>query len=114
MAQHSLAHDARETVEAQIAELRDQLHSISRSLHDRGFDIEHLRDEARDVVSGAAKNARRAAHFAQDEVKAVAKVARKNPAGASTALTLAAAIGFGIGYALCQIQNEDRRNHHWW
>lgn len=113
MAQDNFADEVRETIEEQIADLRGQLHSISRSLHDHGFDLEHLRDEAQDLVSGAAKNARKAANYAQSEAKAVARVARKNPAGASTALTLAAAIGFGIGYAVCQMQHENH-NNRWW
>lgn len=114
MAQHHIAEEAREAVEEQIGQLRDQLHAITRSLHDHGIGIEEFREEARELADGAAKNAQRAADFAQGEVKAVARVARRNPAGVSTALTLAAAIGFGIGYAVCQLQHENAHSQRWW
>lgn len=114
MAQHHIAEDAREAVEEQIEQLRNQLHAVTQSLHDHGIGIEEFREEARELAEGAAKNAQRAADFAQGEVKAVARAARRNPAGASTALTLAVAIGFGIGYAVCQLQHENAHNRHWW
>lgn len=114
MAQHNIAEDAREAVEDQIGQLRDQLHAITQSLHDHGIGIEEFREEARELADGTARNVRRAADFAQDEAKAVARVARRNPAGAGTALMLAAAIGFGVGYAVCQLQYENAHSRHWW
>ncbi|WP_196259444.1 hypothetical protein [Pelagibacterium limicola] len=113
MAQEHFAHDARQAIEAQIAELRGQIHSISRSLKGNGLDVDHLRKDAKGLFGGATKNVQRVTHYAQDEAKAVAKVARKNPTGATTALTLAAAIGIGIGYALSQMHHETHQKH-WW
>jgi hypothetical protein len=113
MAQHHITEDVRSAVEDQIDHLRSQLSGIQRTLRDHGLGADDLRDEAGSIAGGAAKNARRAAHYAQDEVKAVTRVARKNPAGAGTALTLAAAVGFGIGYAVCQMQHENHRSQ-WW
>lgn len=114
MAQDNFADEAREAIENQIGELRAQMQSLTKSLKDNGFDLDHLRDEASDMVSGATKNLRKATEYAQDEAKAVARVARKNPAGVSTALTLAVGLGFAFGYALCQIQHESHHTRRWW
>lgn len=114
MAQESFADEAREAIETQIGELRVQMQALTKSLKDNGFDLEQLRDDAGNLVGGATKNLRKASEYAQDEAKAVARVARKNPAGVSTALTLAVGLGFAFGYALCQIQHESHHNRRWW
>lgn len=108
-----LTEEVRNASEEQIADLRGQLASITRSMREHGFDLGHLRDEAHELVDGAAKNARRAAGYAQSEAKAIARVARKNPAGATTVITLAAALGFVAGFVACQIQHEND-HRHWW
>lgn len=111
MASNSLTDEMHDAMNKQLRELRSQIAHINKSLSDHGFDIEDVRDEAGNLIHGAAKNAQRAARHVQDEAFVVAKAARKAPMATTTALSLAGLIGFGLGYLVSQSHHEQR--HRW-
>lgn len=112
MADDRLQDNIEQAFEKQIGELRAQIDQITKSLSDNGFDLESLKDDAEDVLHGAAKTAQRAVRHAQEEATAMVNVAREAPTATGTVLTLAGAIGFGLGYLFC-LSQVDQRKRFW-
>lgn len=96
MADMTSSRDVRDTLEAQITELRKEMERISRSLQegasDAVSDARHTLEGARARVNGAARTAGRQAHVVSD-------VIGENPGTAAAVLSSAGVMGILIGLA---------------
>ncbi|WP_127143329.1 hypothetical protein [Pelagibacterium montanilacus] len=105
--------DIRNTLETQVEDLRKQLKHITSTLSEQGLNLDELREGAEEGLHGVGRSAQRAVRHAQDEAEAVFDVARKAPAATTTALTIAGALGFLVGYLVATSQHEDSKHHPW-
>lgn len=104
------AHNAQAALEAQIAELREELDGISKNMRSRGYDwAGQASDVAGELATTARRQALSAARTARHEANIVAETVREHPVSASAALTTVAAIGFAIGYMLAATTTEKKR-----
>jgi hypothetical protein len=78
-------------LENQIAALRKQLASISKSLSDKGYEIV---DDGNSAFETVKKNGQKAARFVGDEAQFVAEKARENPI--ATVAIISAVAGLGL------------------
>jgi ElaB/YqjD/DUF883 family membrane-anchored ribosome-binding protein len=78
-------------LENQIAALRKQLASISKSLSDKGYEIA---DDGNSAFETVKKNGQKAARFVGDEAQLVAEKARENPI--ATVAIISAVAGLGL------------------
>jgi ElaB/YqjD/DUF883 family membrane-anchored ribosome-binding protein len=81
-------------LENQIAALRKQLSTISKSLSDRGYD---LLDDGGSAYEAMKKNSQKAARFVGDEAQFVAEKARENPLATVAIISAVAGIGLLAG-----------------
>lgn len=98
-----------DTVENQIAELRAQISSLSKSVSARAGT---LSDDASEFVDEARGRVQRAAQTAAQTVKSqgqnVVEAVRENPGTATSLLTVVGALGFALGYCVANAAAEQK------
>lgn len=98
-----------ETVENQIAELRAQIASLSKSVSARAG---VLSDDASEFVDEARGRVQRVAHNAAQTVRAqghnVVEAVRENPGTATSLLTVVGALGFALGYCVANAAQDQK------
>lgn len=98
-----------DTVENQIAELRAQISSLSKSVSARAGT---LSDDASELMDEARGRAQRMAHTAAQTVKAqghnVVEAVKENPGTATSLLTVVGALGFALGYCVANAAAEQK------
>lgn len=98
-----------DTVENQIAELRTQIASLSKSVSARAGT---LSDDASEFVDEARGRVQRVAHNAAQTVKAqghnVVEAVRENPGTATSLLTVVGALGFALGYCVANAAQDQK------
>jgi ElaB/YqjD/DUF883 family membrane-anchored ribosome-binding protein len=98
-----------DTVENQIAELRSQISSLSKSVTERAG---VLSEDASDFVDEARGKVQRVAQSAAQTVKAqgqnVVEAVKENPGTATSLLTVVGALGFALGYFVATAAQEQK------
>ena len=98
-----------DTVENQIAELRSQISSLSKSVSARAGT---LSNDASEFVDEASGRLQRAAQVAAQTVKVqghnVVEAVKENPGTATSVLTVVGALGFALGYFVATAANEQK------
>ncbi|KAA3514467.1 MULTISPECIES: hypothetical protein [Agrobacterium] len=98
-----------DTVENQIAELRSQISSLSKSVSARAGT---LSNDASEFVDEASGRLQRAAQTAAQTVKVqghnVVEAVKENPGTATSVLTVVGALGFALGYFVATAANEQK------
>ncbi len=98
-----------DTVENQIAELRSQIASLSKSVSARAGT---LSNDASEFVDEARGRVQRVAQTAAQTVKAqghnVVEAARENPGTATSLLTVVGALGFALGYFVANAAHDQK------
>ncbi|WOC14955.1 hypothetical protein [Pseudochrobactrum sp. MP213Fo] len=92
------ADDARKAMEEQIAELRGQIDTMSKSLKERG---EEAAEEARTKLH-------RATSTIKEQGQATVSAIRENPGTATTILSSAGIAGFVLGFLVASCWNDNR------
>ena len=92
------ADNARQAMEEQIAELRQQIDMMSQSLKRRS---EETAEEARTRLSSAASTIR-------EQGQATVSAIRENPGTATTILSTAGILGFVLGFLVASCRNDTR------
>lgn len=92
------ADNARQAMEEQIAELRQQIDTMSKSLKQRS---EEAAEEARSHLS-------RAASTIKEQGQATVSAIRENPGTATTILSTAGIVGFVLGFLVASCRNDSR------
>lgn len=90
------ADNARQAMEEQIAELRQQIDMMSQSLKRRS---EETAEEARTRLSSAASTIR-------EQGQATVSAIRENPGTATTILSTAGILGFVLGFLVASCRND--------
>jgi ElaB/YqjD/DUF883 family membrane-anchored ribosome-binding protein len=107
--------DLRKELEKQIADLREEVTSLSATLAERGQEFyERVSEGAGEVYEGASRRARSAARQARNQAYAVSEVIKENPGTAATVLSSAGIIGFLLGLAVGQAMSTPPRSHSRW
>jgi ElaB/YqjD/DUF883 family membrane-anchored ribosome-binding protein len=107
--------DLRKDLEKQIADLRDEVSSLSKTLSERGQEFyDSLSEGAGEVYEGASRRARGAARQARNQAYAVSEAIRENPGTAATVLSSAGILGFLIGLAVGQAMSSSQQPRHRW
>lgn len=97
-------------LEAQLAELRQEIDSISKGLKARGIDLaEQLGETTDDFASTARRNAQSVVRQVQHEASVVADAVREHPVSTSAAISAIVALGFAVGYMLAATADEKKR-----
>ncbi len=86
-----------DTIENQIAELRTQIASLSKSFSARA---EGVGEDASEFLDEARGRVRKVAHDVRAQGQNVVEAVKENPGTATSLLTVVAALGFAIGYAV--------------
>lgn len=95
--------EIRKEFEAQIAELKDEIARIGKSVSARGEAIyDDIAEGASDAYDTASRQARRAARKMRRQAHAVSDVMKENPGTAATVLSSAGLLGFLIGIVVGQ------------
>ncbi|MBB3947105.1 ElaB/YqjD/DUF883 family membrane-anchored ribosome-binding protein [Rhizobium skierniewicense] len=98
-----------DTVENQIAELRSQISSLSKSVSARAG---VLSEEASEFADEARGRVQRVAQSAAQTVKAqsqnVVEAVKENPGTATSLLTVVGALGFALGYFVATAAQEQK------
>lgn len=104
-----------DTVENQIAELRSQISSLSKSVSARAGVYS---GEASELVDEARGRVQRVAHNAAQTVKAqghnVVEAVRENPGTATSLLTVVGALGFALGYCVANATQDQKSSIYRW
>ncbi|RDE08926.1 hypothetical protein [Pelagibacterium lacus] len=98
MADFGITDGIGKSLDHQVRDLRKQIDQVSKSLARHGVDFNDLADDAEDLWRGARKNAHRAAKHMRHDADVLGRAMEKAPAGVGTVLTVAALVGFGLGY----------------
>lgn len=106
MAEDKNAEEIQQAVEKQIAELRNELKRISKTVADRSSE---WKDRAEDAVDDASGRFRQAAQTVRERGQVVAEAVRENPGTATTLFGTAGVIGFLIGLAVGCAASSNRR-----
>lgn len=106
MAETDIAKD----LEARIAELQNQMESITKTLADQGLDVlGDVQHGAKKAVKTIKRKAEDVADEAQDEFHAVTQVAKENPAVTATIIAGVALAGLAVGIVLGGNGGSSRR-----
>lgn len=89
--------DMRKSVNRQIGELQEQIHSLRSSLAGQGSELYDAADER---AHAAMKQVKRQAAY-------LGNVARENPASAATVLSVTALVCLGLGYLAGRARSDD-------
>lgn len=89
--------DIRKSVNRQIGELQDQIHSLRASLSSQGADLYDVADER---AHAALKEVRRHANH-------LGNVARENPGTTATVISVTALVCLGLGYLAGRTRSND-------
>jgi len=105
MADEKITNDIQQALEKQIADMRNELKRLSKSLASHSGE---LRERAEDAMDDASGRFRHAAQAVRERGQVVAETVRENPGRATTLFGTAGIIGILIGVAIgCAI--SDRR-----
>lgn len=96
-----------DTIENQIAELRSQIASLSKSVSVRA---EGVGEDASEFLDEARGRVRQAAHNVRAQGQHVVEAVKENPGTATSLLTIVGAIGFAIGYAVGTSTQQNSSN----
>ncbi len=98
MADTVSSEDLRKEFEKQIAELKKEIGTISKSLAERGADTyERTREAASDALDKAKGQARGSLQQARAQAQLVTDAVKENPGTAATVLSSAGVLGFVLG-----------------
>jgi ElaB/YqjD/DUF883 family membrane-anchored ribosome-binding protein len=101
MADSASPEDMRKEFEKQIADLKKEVGSLTKSLAARGSDAyEGARDAAGDAYERVKGQAAGPLRQARQQAQAVSEVIRENPGTAATVLSSAGVVGFMLGLAV--------------
>jgi gas vesicle protein len=84
-----------DTIETQIAELRSQIDSLTKSVSARAGNFS---ESAAEVVGDASGRVRKAAQNVREQGYNVVEAVKENPGTATSLLTTVGVIGFALGY----------------
>lgn len=104
--------DIRKELEAQIADLKDEIARIGKSVSARGEALyDDIAEGASDAYDTASRQARGAARKVRRQAHAVSDVMKENPGTAATVLSSAGLLGFLVGIVVGQALagNHSRR-----
>lgn len=90
--------NARQAMETQIAELREQIDMISKS----------LKQHSEEAAAEARTRLTRAASTLKEQGHATATVIREHPGTATTLLSTAGIVGFALGFLVASCRNDTR------
>ncbi|MFG1359119.1 hypothetical protein [Xanthobacter pseudotagetidis] len=96
MAETNSAQAVRETLEAQIAELRDEMASLGKSIKARASDVA---DDAEDAFNDMRSKANGAMKEAGRKARVVSEAVGEHPGTAAAVLPSAGLMGIMIGFA---------------
>ncbi len=104
MADEKITNDIQQALERQIADMRNELKRLSRSLASHSGELRERAEEAMDAASGRFRHA---AQAVRERGQVVAETVRENPGTATTLFGTAGIIGIIIGIAIgCAISER--------
>ncbi|MBD0416570.1 DUF883 family protein [Oryzicola mucosus] len=108
--------DGRKDLEKQIADLKNDIANITKTLSERSEQTyQDLRAKGGEAYNRAADTARNATHQVRAQAHAVSDAIKENPGTAATVLSSAGLIGFLIGITVGQaIANSHNESRRWW
>ncbi|WP_313618670.1 hypothetical protein [Agrobacterium sp.] len=98
-----------DTIESQIAELRSQIDSLTKSVSARAGNFS---ESAADVVGDASGRVRKVAQNVREQGYNVVEAVKENPGTATSLLTTVGILGFAIGYFIAN-SNSSQPPSRW-
>lgn len=96
-----------ETLRSEVARLAKIINAQSAQAYS------DIRDRVSNAADAATPAARRAANVAKAEGSAITQTAREHPTAAGSALLVAAAVGFVVGYVLGATSHTEPSRHRY-
>lgn len=104
-----VAKDAKEALEAQVAQLKREVARINRSLAERA---EEMAESAGSLYDTAADKASRASQALRAQAQSVSETVKENPGTVSSAMVLGGLVGLLLGLAIGR--SSDSGGYHRW